>query len=146
MFYINFKCYIIGASYLIILKFARFICFHHIVYSCHIYLVFVLYRSTLSRYNHINLSRDGDELTMIVLLCELNLSYNLHKLAGNEAHYSIIKQGQFVHLDDLCLAHIFLFEQPKVEGRYICCACEANIHHIAKLINTKYPEYNVPTK
>ncbi|XP_061353356.1 dihydroflavonol 4-reductase-like [Gastrolobium bilobum] len=70
----------------------------------------------------------------------------LSPITGNEAHYSIIKQGQFVHLDDLCLAHIYLFEQPIVEGRYICSACEANIHDIAKLINQKYPEYNVPTK
>lgn len=70
----------------------------------------------------------------------------LHKSAGNEAHYSIIKQGQFVHLDDLCEAHIFLFEHMEVEGRYLCSACEANIHDIAKLINTKYPEYNIPTK
>jgi len=68
------------------------------------------------------------------------------KLAGNEGHYSIIKQGQFVHLDDLCLAHIFLFEQPKVEGRYICSACDTTIHDIAKLINEKYPEYKIPTK
>ncbi|KAK2452365.1 alcohol dehydrogenase (NADP(+)) [Trifolium repens] len=70
----------------------------------------------------------------------------LSPITGNEGHYSIIKQGQFVHLDDLCEAHIFLFEHLEVEGRYICCACEANIHHIAKLINAKYPEYNVPTK
>ena len=70
----------------------------------------------------------------------------VHKYSGNEAHYSIIKQGQFVHLDDLCLAHIFLFEHPESEGRYICCESEANIHDIAKLINSKYPEYNVPTK
>lgn len=125
----------------------------------YIRVIYILYLYFIGpSFPDIIISRDGDELTMIVLLCELffflvnlllcelNLSYNLHKLAGNEAHYSIIKQGQFVHLDDLCLAHIFLFEQPKVEGRYICCACEANIHHIAKLINTKYPEYNVPTK
>ncbi|KAK7383018.1 hypothetical protein VNO78_28683 [Psophocarpus tetragonolobus] len=70
----------------------------------------------------------------------------LSLITGNEAHYSIIKQGQFVHLDDLCLAHIFLFEQPKVEGRYICSACDATIHDIARLINQKYPEYKVPTK
>ncbi|WJX15746.1 alcohol dehydrogenase (NADP(+)) [Trifolium repens] len=70
----------------------------------------------------------------------------LSPITGNEGHYSIIKQGQFVHLDDLCEAHIFLFEHLEVEGRYICCACEANIHDIAKLINAKYPEYNVPTK
>ncbi|MED6202660.1 hypothetical protein PIB30_107733 [Stylosanthes scabra] len=70
----------------------------------------------------------------------------LSPITGNEAHYSIIKQGQFVHLDDLCLAHIFLFEQPKVEGRYICSASDATIHQIAKFLNKKYPEYNVPTK
>ncbi|KAL2318760.1 hypothetical protein Fmac_032636 [Flemingia macrophylla] len=40
------------------------------------------------------------------------------KLLGNESHYHIIKQGQFVHLDDLCLGHIFLFENPKAEGRF----------------------------
>ncbi|KAL5126876.1 Bifunctional dihydroflavonol 4-reductase/flavanone 4-reductase [Glycine soja] len=42
----------------------------------------------------------------------------LSPITGNEDHYSIIKQGQFVHLDDLCLAHIFLFEEPEVEGRF----------------------------
>ncbi|KAE8057142.1 hypothetical protein FH972_013855 [Carpinus fangiana] len=70
----------------------------------------------------------------------------LSLINGNEAHYSIIKQGQFVHLDDLCNAHIFLFEHPKAEGRYICSADDATIHDIAKLLREKYPEYNIPTK
>nr|AEX07281.1 DFR [Arachis hypogaea] len=69
----------------------------------------------------------------------------LSPITGNEAHYSIIKQGQFAHLDDFCRAHIFLFERPKVEGRYICSACDATIHQIAKFLNKKYPEYDVPT-
>ncbi|XWS48340.1 hypothetical protein CRYUN_Cryun13aG0067200 [Craigia yunnanensis] len=64
----------------------------------------------------------------------------------NEAHYSIIKQGQFVHLDDLCRAHIFLFENPKEEGRYICASHNATILDIAKMLRENYPEYNVPTK
>nr|ACJ84553.1 unknown [Medicago truncatula] len=70
----------------------------------------------------------------------------LSLITGYEAHYSIIKQGQYIHLDDLCLAHIFLFENPKAHGRYICCSHEATIHEVAKLINKKYPEFNVPTK
>ncbi|KAK7393007.1 hypothetical protein VNO78_21457 [Psophocarpus tetragonolobus] len=70
----------------------------------------------------------------------------LSPITGNEAHYTIIKHGQFVHLEDICNAHIFLFEHPKAEGRYICNACDVTIHDIAKLINEKYPEYNVPTK
>nr|KYP51290.1 hypothetical protein KK1_026846 [Cajanus cajan] len=70
----------------------------------------------------------------------------LSLITGNESHYHIIKQGQFVHLDDLCLGHIFLFENPKAEGRYICSSHEATIHDIARLLNKIYPQYNVPTK
>ncbi|XP_027937175.1 dihydroflavonol 4-reductase-like isoform X1 [Vigna unguiculata] len=70
----------------------------------------------------------------------------LSPITRKEEHYSIIRQAQFVHVEDICLAHIFLFEEPKAEGRYICNACDVTIHDIAKLINKKYPEYKVPTK
>lgn len=65
---------------------------------------------------------------------------------GNEGHYSIIKQGQFVHLDDLCESHIFLFEHPEAEGRYICSSDDATIYDLAKMMREKWPEYNVPTE
>ena len=68
------------------------------------------------------------------------------KKLGNEGHYSIIKQGQFVHLDDLCMAHIFLYEHPDAKGRYIASACDATIYDIAKLLRDEYPDYNIPTK
>nr|BAD34461.1 dihydroflavonol 4-reductase [Eustoma grandiflorum] len=69
----------------------------------------------------------------------------LSLLTGNEAHYSIIKQGQFVHLDDLCEAHIFLYEHPEAEGRYICSSHDTTINDLAKMIRHRWPEYNVPT-
>nr|AHZ31751.1 dihydroflavonol 4-reductase [Viola x wittrockiana] len=68
----------------------------------------------------------------------------LSLITGNEAHYGIIKLGNYVHLDDLCQAHIFLFEHPKSEGRYICSAEAATIHDLAKMLRQKYPEYNIP--
>ncbi|KAK4276562.1 hypothetical protein QN277_014695 [Acacia crassicarpa] len=70
----------------------------------------------------------------------------LSPITGNEGHYSIIKQGQFVHLDDLCMSHIFLLEHPEAQGRYICSSHDATIHDVARILNQKYPEYNVPTK
>lgn len=70
----------------------------------------------------------------------------LSPMTGTESHYHIIKQGQFVHLDDLCLAHIYLFENPKAEGRYMCSSHEATILELAKLLREKYPDYNVPSK
>lgn len=88
---------------------------------------------------------------IVLELTSLNLSPDVTKntcylITGNAAHYGIIKQGQFVHLDDLCMGHIFLFENPKAEGRYLCSASDATIHDVAKLLREKYPEYNIPTK
>jgi len=68
-----------------------------------------------------------------------------YNVLGNEAHYSIIRQGQYVHLDDLCNAHIFLYEQAAAKGRYICSSHDATILTISKFLRPKYPEYNVPS-
>ncbi|KAL3624004.1 hypothetical protein CASFOL_032820 [Castilleja foliolosa] len=70
----------------------------------------------------------------------------LSPITRNEAHYSIIKQGQFVHVDDLCEAHILLFEHPTAQGRYICSSHDATIYDLANMIRQNWPEYNVPTE
>lgn len=75
-----------------------------------------------------------------------SLITGLSPITRNEAHYSIIKQGQFVHLDDLCIAHIFLFEHPEAKGRYICSSHDDTIINMTKMLREKFPEYNVPTK
>nr|UUY86286.1 dihydroflavonol 4-reductase 1 [Aglaonema commutatum] len=67
-------------------------------------------------------------------------------ITGNKPHYSIIKQIQLVHLDDLCNAHIFLFEHSEASGRYICSSHDATIFELAEMIKNRYPEYNVPTE
>ncbi|KAL6007176.1 hypothetical protein ACLOJK_032672 [Asimina triloba] len=67
-------------------------------------------------------------------------------ITGNEAHYSILKQVQLVHLDDLCMAHIFLLEHPQAEGRYICSSHDTTIIDLAKMLQQRYPEYRVPTQ
>ncbi|KZV40157.1 dihydroflavonol 4-reductase [Dorcoceras hygrometricum] len=70
----------------------------------------------------------------------------LSPITGNESHYSIIKQGQFVHVDDLCEAHIFLFEDQRARGRYICSSQDATIYDLAQLIRHNWPEYDIPTE
>nr|ALU11270.1 dihydroflavonol 4-reductase 1 [Nelumbo lutea] len=67
-------------------------------------------------------------------------------ITGTESHYSILKQVQFVHLDDLCNAHIYLFEHPEAKGRYICSSDQATIYSLANMLKEKFPEYNIPTK
>ncbi|ESQ54551.1 hypothetical protein EUTSA_v10025576mg [Eutrema salsugineum] len=35
-----------------------------------------------------------------------------------------------VHIDDICSAHLFLMEQPKAEGQFICCVDNINTHEL----------------
>lgn len=70
----------------------------------------------------------------------------LSLITGTESHYTILKQIQFIHLDDLCESHIYLFERPDAKGRYICSSHDTNIYELAKMLKTHYPEYDIPQK
>jgi bifunctional dihydroflavonol 4-reductase/flavanone 4-reductase len=65
-------------------------------------------------------------------------------ITGTESHYTILKNIQFNHLDDLCESHIFLFESPEAKGRYICSSHDTNIYDLARMLQNRYPEYNIP--
>lgn len=67
-------------------------------------------------------------------------------VTGNQPHYSILKQVQYVHLDDLCDAEIFLFEHPDATGRYVCSSHDATIHGLAAMLRDRYPEYSIPER
>lgn len=51
-----------------------------------------------------------------------------------------------MHVEDLCNAHIYLFEHPEARGRYICSAHCFEITELARSLSNKYPEYNIPAK
>lgn len=67
-------------------------------------------------------------------------------ITGNAPHYSILKQVQLIHLDDLCDAEIFLFENPAAAGRYVCSSHDVTIHGLAAMLRDRYPEYDVPQR
>ncbi|KAG7545998.1 NAD(P)-binding domain superfamily [Arabidopsis suecica] len=35
-----------------------------------------------------------------------------------------------VHIEDICRAHVFLMEQPKAKGQYICCVDNIDMHEL----------------
>ncbi|XP_072999313.1 dihydroflavonol 4-reductase [Typha latifolia] len=65
-------------------------------------------------------------------------------ITRNTPHYSILNPIQFVHLDDLCMSHIFLFEHKEAKGRYICSSHDLKISDLAKMLRERYPEYDIP--
>lgn len=52
----------------------------------------------------------------------------------------------FVHVEDICRAHIFVAENPAASGRYICCAVNTSLVKLAQFLSKRYPQYNVPTE
>lgn len=50
-----------------------------------------------------------------------------------------------VHVDDLARAHIFLFEHPEANGRYICAAVDVTKEEMAEFLSARYPEYQIPS-
>lgn len=70
----------------------------------------------------------------------------LAPITRNTPHYSILKQCQYVHLDDVCMAHIFLFEHPQAKGRYVCSSHDMTIYGLAEMLKEKFPEFDIPTE
>ena len=73
--------------------------------------------------------------------------------AGNEKFINGMKGMQMVtgsvpitHVEDICLAHIFLAEKSSASGRYICCASNSSVPELAQFLSNRYPHYKVPTE
>lgn len=49
------------------------------------------------------------------------------------------------HVEDVCLAHIFVAEKASASGRYICCGANTSVPELANFLNKRYPHCKVPT-
>lgn len=76
----------------------------------------------------------------------LSVDLSLSVITRNEDLYPMVTRARAVHVDDVCNAHIYLFENPKAEGRYICSSHCFTILDLAKSLSRRYPEYNIPIK
>lgn len=64
---------------------------------------------------------------------------------GSEKQIKFYANTNFVHVDDVVSAHIFLLENPKVKGRYICSAVDKNNDEVYQFVSARYPEYQIPS-
>ncbi|KAH9299393.1 hypothetical protein KI387_031075, partial [Taxus chinensis] len=74
----------------------------------------------------------------------------LAPITGNQACYQILTEFQslmgsipFVHVEDVCNAHIFLMIHPSPWGRYVCCSNAIAIADMADLFRKRYPDMHV---
>ncbi|CAN6685028.1 unnamed protein product [Malus baccata var. baccata] len=52
----------------------------------------------------------------------------------------------YVHIDDVALCHILVYEHESAHGRYICSSTVMNNTELGSLLSTRYPSLPIPTR
>ncbi|KAK4488881.1 hypothetical protein RD792_004671 [Penstemon davidsonii] len=66
-------------------------------------------------------------------------------LTGSAKTYANSIQA-YVHVKDVALAHILLFETPAASGRYLCAESVLHRGDVVEILAKFFPEYPIPTK
>ncbi|XP_022885601.1 cinnamoyl-CoA reductase 1-like isoform X1 [Olea europaea var. sylvestris] len=66
-------------------------------------------------------------------------------LTGSAKTYANSIQA-YVHVKDVALAHILLFETPSASGRYLCAESVLHRGEVVEILTKFFPEYPIPTK
>lgn len=66
-------------------------------------------------------------------------------LTGSAKTYANSIQA-YVHVKDVALAHILLFETPSASGRYLCAESVLHRGEVVENLTKFFPEYPIPTK
>ncbi|KAG5602109.1 hypothetical protein MTR67_028570 [Solanum verrucosum] len=69
----------------------------------------------------------------------------LKYLTGSAKTYANSVQA-YVHVKDVALAHILLYETPSASGRYLCAESVLHRGDIVEILAKFFPEYPIPTK
>uniref|UniRef100_A0A6N2M5Y4 cinnamoyl-CoA reductase n=1 Tax=Salix viminalis TaxID=40686 RepID=A0A6N2M5Y4_SALVM len=74
-----------------------------------------------------------------------SIMHILKYLNGAVKTYANAVQG-YVHVRDVALAHIVVFETPSASGRYICSERMLHRGEVVEILAKFFPEYPIPTK
>lgn len=66
-------------------------------------------------------------------------------LTGSAKTYANLVQA-YVHVQDVALAHILVFETPSASGRYLCSESMLHRGEVVDILAKFFPEYPIPTK
>ncbi|KAK7255136.1 hypothetical protein RIF29_28540 [Crotalaria pallida] len=66
-------------------------------------------------------------------------------LTGSAKTYVNATQS-YVHVKDVALAHILVYETPSASGRYICSESSLHRGELVEILAKFFPEYPIPTK
>nr|ACB45309.2 cinnamoyl CoA reductase [Leucaena leucocephala] len=69
----------------------------------------------------------------------------LKYLTGSAKTYANATQA-YVHVKDVALAHVLVYETPSASGRYLCSESSLHRGELVEILAKYFPEYPIPTK
>jgi cinnamoyl-CoA reductase len=69
----------------------------------------------------------------------------LKYLTGSAKTYANATQA-YVHVRDVALAHILVYQNPNASGRYICAQSSLHRAELVQILANYFPQYPIPTK
>ncbi|KAJ9170686.1 hypothetical protein P3X46_018778 [Hevea brasiliensis] len=52
----------------------------------------------------------------------------------------------YVHIDDVALCHILVYEQESAHGRYLCNSTVLEVHELVSFLSARYPSLPIPQR
>ncbi|GMH13486.1 hypothetical protein Nepgr_015327 [Nepenthes gracilis] len=67
-------------------------------------------------------------------------------LKGENAKFQFHGRMGYVHIDDVALCHISVYEHKRAHGRYLCSSTVMEVDELASFLSARYPSYPIPTR
>ncbi|KAM5562862.1 hypothetical protein ABKV19_017844 [Rosa sericea] len=67
-------------------------------------------------------------------------------LKGETERFNLHGRMGYVHIDDVALCHILVYEHKSAHGRYICNSTVLDNNELASLLSTRYPSLPIPER
>lgn len=83
--------------------------------------------------------------TMLQATVNASIVHILKYLTGSAKTYANSVQA-YVHVRDVALAHILVFETPSASGRYLCAESVLHRGEVVEILAKFFPEYPIPLK
>ena len=83
--------------------------------------------------------------TMLQATVNAIIVHILKYLTGSAKTYANSVQA-YVHVKDVALAHILVFETPSASGRYLCAESVLHRGEVVEILAKFFPEYPIPLK
>ncbi|XP_019433670.1 PREDICTED: cinnamoyl-CoA reductase 2-like isoform X1 [Lupinus angustifolius] len=82
-----------------------------------------------------------------LLQSTINASINhIFKYLTGSAKTYVNATNSYVHVKDVALAHILVYETPSSSGRYICSESSLHRGELVEILAKFFPQYPIPTK